>query len=164
MEIPAITQIAVVVEDLQTTMEAYHTALGWGPWQIYEFRPPLYRDLRLHGAPADYGVLVAETHVGPIAFELLQPLEGLSPYREWLDEHGEGLHHIACMAPSDAQTLELRGRLADMGASELTSGVAGEDLHFWFIDARRQLKVILETGTGHSQDLITPLRVYPPSA
>jgi Transposase IS116/IS110/IS902 family len=39
MEMPQITQVGVVVRDLQATMEAYHAALGWGPWRVYEHRP-----------------------------------------------------------------------------------------------------------------------------
>ena len=45
-------------------------------------------------------MLGAEVHAGPIVFELIQPLDGPSIYKEWLDEHGEGLHHVACMRPT----------------------------------------------------------------
>jgi methylmalonyl-CoA/ethylmalonyl-CoA epimerase len=55
-EAPEITQVAIVVRDLEAAMEAYHRLLGWGPWQVYDFRPPLYGDLKHHGEPADYGV------------------------------------------------------------------------------------------------------------
>src|SRR6516164_7810384 len=33
-----ITQIAVVVKDLRKTMEMYHKALGWGPWNVFEHK------------------------------------------------------------------------------------------------------------------------------
>ena len=44
-------------------------------------------------------------------FELLQPLEGPSIYREWLDEHGEGLHHVAVMLHTLEESDALRRTL-----------------------------------------------------
>ena len=35
-----ISQIAVVVKDLQETMEQYTKLLGWGPWNVYRHEPP----------------------------------------------------------------------------------------------------------------------------
>ena len=89
-----ITQVAVVVKDLRKTMEAYHKVMGWGPWSVYEHKPPILHHTRLHGQPADYSMLGAEVHCNPIDFEILQPMDGPSIYKEFLDEKGEGLHHI----------------------------------------------------------------------
>ncbi len=47
----------------------------------------------------EFTMIGAGTHVGPIVVELLQPENGPSIYKEWLDEHGEGLHHIAVRRP-----------------------------------------------------------------
>ena len=33
--------------------------------------------------------------MGGVELELIQPLEGESPWQEFLDKHGEGIHHIA---------------------------------------------------------------------
>ena len=37
----AITQVAAVVKDLRKSLEHYHKALGWGPWNVYEHKPPM---------------------------------------------------------------------------------------------------------------------------
>lgn len=160
---PQITQIGLVVEDLQATMEAYHKALGWGPWYVYEHKPPALHGLRLHGEEVEFSMLGAEVQVGPIAFELLQPLEGPSAYREWLDEHGEGLHHVACMAHSQEELEALRARMDELGVETLSSGRLGEDHEFYYFDSRPLLKAILETGNGHAKELAKPIRVYPPT-
>ncbi len=47
----AITQIAVVVRDLQKTMELYHKTTGWGPWSVYEHTAPRLHDTVLRGVP-----------------------------------------------------------------------------------------------------------------
>src|SRR5262249_58207049 len=86
-----------VVKDLRKTMEMYHQALGWGPWNVYEHKPPLLHSTELRGKPTPFTMLGAEVQAGPIGFELLQPLDGPSIYKEWLEQKGEGLHHLACM-------------------------------------------------------------------
>ena len=35
-----ISQIAIVVRDIDEALERYHRALGWGPWNVYEHKPP----------------------------------------------------------------------------------------------------------------------------
>jgi hypothetical protein len=104
-------------------------------------------------------MLGAETQVGPIAFELLQPLEGPSVYQEWLDEHGEGLHHVACMMHSKAEAAALKQRFDGLGIETLTSGRLGEDLEYYYFDTQPLLKMILETGSGHSKELAEPIRI-----
>ena len=81
-----ISQIAVVVRDIDDALEKYTRVLGWGPWNVYEHRPPSLHDTYVHGEPTDYTMIGAEAHVGPIVVELLQPVEGPSIYKEWLEE------------------------------------------------------------------------------
>jgi methylmalonyl-CoA/ethylmalonyl-CoA epimerase len=155
-----ISQIAIVVRNIDEALERYHRALGWGPWNIYEHKPPALHDTYLHGQPTEFTMLGAETHVGEIVVELLQPVDGPSIYKEWLDEHGEGLHHIAVMRPTPAQSEATKRRFDEMGASVLMEGRIGAAIHFYYLDTEPLLKVILESGTGHAVDL-TPSRVYP---
>ena len=155
----AITQIAVVVHDLRSTMETYHKNLGWGPWNVYVQEPPLLHDTVLHGQPTPYTFMHAETHVGPVDFEIIQPLEGPSIYKEWLEKHGEGVHHIACMkVGADAEAL--LKQFQDMGMQPSMEGSIGETIRFFYLDTEPMLKFILESGSGHAIDL-KPSYVYP---
>jgi methylmalonyl-CoA/ethylmalonyl-CoA epimerase len=155
-----ISQIAIVVRDIDESLERYHRALGWGPWNIYEHKPPALHDTYLHGQPTEFTMLGAETHVGDLVVELLQPVDGPSIYKEWLEEHGEGLHHIAVMRPTPDESQATKQRFDEMGASVLMEGRIGESIHFYYLDTEPLLKVILESGTGHAVDL-KPVRVYP---
>lgn len=155
-----ISQIAIVVRDIDDALENYHRVLGWGPWNVYEHKPPALHDTYLHGAATEYTMIGAETHVGPIVVELLQPDEGPSIYKEWLDEHGEGLHHIAVMRPTPEGSDAVRQHFLALGADVLMEGRLGETIHFYYLDTEPLLKVIFESGTGHAVDL-TPVRVYP---
>jgi methylmalonyl-CoA/ethylmalonyl-CoA epimerase len=155
-----ISQIAIVVRDIDDAMRKYHTALGWGPWNVYEHKPPSLHDTFLHGEPTEFSMIGAEAHVGPIVVELLQPEAGPSIYKEWLDEHGEGLHHIAVMRPTPEESDATQQRFQRLGADVLMEGRIGESIHFYYLDTEPLLKVILESGTGHAVDL-KPQRVFP---
>ncbi|WP_448332505.1 VOC family protein [Streptomyces sp. DSM 41534] len=49
---------------------------------------------------------------GASEIELIQPLKGRPPYTEFLDLHGEGVHHLAYVVKSIDQYLEPPGRRA----------------------------------------------------
>ncbi|MCU1490913.1 MAG: hypothetical protein JWM85_2318 [Acidimicrobiaceae bacterium] len=155
-----ISQVAIVSRDLERTMENYTNLLGWGPWNVYRHEPPRLHHTEVNGEQVDYTMLGAETHVGDLGFEILQPLEGPSIYKQWLDEHGEGLHHVAVMLHDFEESNELRRRFADSGMPVLMSGRIGENIEFFYLDTEPSLKIILESGSGHAIDL-KPDYVYP---
>ena len=78
-----ISQIAVVVKDIDAAMKTYHEMFGWGPWNVYEHVPPKLHHQHLHGEPSNYSMIGAECEVQPgLIVELIQPLEGDSIYKE----------------------------------------------------------------------------------
>jgi hypothetical protein len=155
-----ISQIAVVTNDLQRTMEQYTKLLGWGPWSVFRHEPPRLHDTVVRGRPTDYTMLGAETHVGDMGFELLQPLEGPSIYKEWLEQHGEGLHHVAVMLHDFDESTELKKKFDEIGSPVLMGGRIGETIEFFYLDTEPSLKIILESGSGHAIDLV-PDYTYP---
>ena len=68
----------------------------------------------------------AETKVGDLGFELIQPVSGPSIYQEYLDTYGEGVQHIACMKHNDADSDLLKEHWRERGADVLMSGRIGE--------------------------------------
>lgn len=89
----------VVVRDIDKTI-AYLESLGIGPfgmpggqkWIDIPFKG------ELHGRPAEWSVKISNADVGDHQIELLQPSGGPSALQEFLDESGEGVHHIAYLA------------------------------------------------------------------
>jgi len=89
--------VSVVVRDMEKAMKFYE-AMGIGPF------PPLLgpqgkvplANKTLHGKPADWELDLrhAEGGVGDLTFELIQPLEGDTPVKEFLEKKGEGIQHI----------------------------------------------------------------------
>ena len=144
----AILQVAIVVKDLRKTMELYHRTFGWGPWHVYEFLgPPVLHDTVIRGVPTPFTVHLASTQVGPIDVELLQPVDGPSIFQEWLDRHGEGIHHIAGRKVGRDATA-LHTEFAELGVHDLLTGGIGQHSRFFFLDSEPLLTFILEAGSG----------------
>ncbi len=53
----------------------------------------------MRGEPTSYTLKFAYAEAGPIVLELVEPVEGHSHYQEYLDDHGEGIHHIGFKNP-----------------------------------------------------------------
>ncbi|MGA2664487.1 MAG: VOC family protein [Nitrososphaerales archaeon] len=154
-----ITQIAVVVKDLRKTMETYHRVMGWAPWSVYEHKPPVLHHTEVRGKKVAYTMLGAEVHCDPVDFEILQPLEGPSIYKEFLKEKGEGLHHVSVVSPSD----DVHRALSDFerqGVDVLMSGRLGDGIEFYYMDTEPTLKMVAETVSGHAISL-EPSYTYP---
>jgi methylmalonyl-CoA/ethylmalonyl-CoA epimerase len=155
-----ITQIAVVVRDMEAALKTYTQTLGWGPWSVFDYRPPLLHDTRVRGESAEYRMIGAETSVDGLGFELIQPVSGPSIYQQFLDEHGEGVQHIACMKHSASDSELVQRHWHGHGADVLMSGRIGESIEFYYLDTAPLVKFVLESGSGHAIDL-KPTYVYP---
>ncbi len=155
-----ITQIAVVVRDMEAALKSYTQTMGWGPWSVFDYKPPLLHDTRVHGEPVEYRMIGAETSVDGLGFELIQPVSGPSIYQEFLDSHGEGVQHIACMKHSYDDSSLVREHWHANGAEVLMSGRIGDSIEFYYLDTAPTLKFVLESGSGHAIDL-KPTRMYP---
>lgn len=89
--------ISVIVKDMNKAIEHYQS-MGIGPF------PPLIgpkgkvplTEKKIKGKPTDYDIdlRLAEGGVGGLEFELIQPLEGETPVKEFLKKKGEGIQHI----------------------------------------------------------------------
>jgi methylmalonyl-CoA/ethylmalonyl-CoA epimerase len=154
-----ITQVAVVVKDLRKTMEAYHKVLGWEPWSVYEHKPPMLHHTEVRGKPVDYTMIGAEVHCNPIDFEILQPVEGPSIYKEFLEQHGEGLHHVA-VVNSEENVDRALDDFKKNGVDVIMSGRLGEGIRFYYLGTEPVLKMVAETVSGHAISM-KPAYTYP---
>ena len=156
----AISQIAVVVRDMEKALKDYTENLGWGPWSVFDYKPPLLHDTYVRGKPVEFRMIGAEAHVGDLGFELIQPVSGPSLYQEFLDTHGEGVQHIACMKHSTEDSALMQEHWRANGAEVLMSGRIGDSIEFYYLDTAPMLKFVLESGSGHAIDL-KPTYMYP---
>jgi len=69
-------------------------ALGIAPWQVHDFGPQMVKGMTFRGQAQTEAVQLSLCDIGPLSFELIGPGMAASIYREHLDHHGEGLHHV----------------------------------------------------------------------
>jgi len=114
-------QVCVVSRDIRRTMEGY-VKLGIGPWRVYTFSPDTVINATYRGKPEKYSMRLALTMTGGTMWEIIQPLDGPSIYKEFLEAHGEGIHHVAFNCPG--MSMEQRdAEFAKRGAKLIQSGV-----------------------------------------
>jgi len=94
VKVSGLHQVGIVVRDLGSSVQQYESILGIGPWQITDVGPSILSDMTYRGRSVKHSFRVALATVGSIELELLQPVEGESIYREFLEEQGGGLHHL----------------------------------------------------------------------
>jgi methylmalonyl-CoA/ethylmalonyl-CoA epimerase len=89
----SLRHIGFLVENMDKAIQHFE-ALGIGPFEPLKVtfikREVLGKPIT--GATAKLKVRVAQ--VGPIQFELIEPGEGKSPWRDFLEAKGEGVEHI----------------------------------------------------------------------
>ena len=117
-----INQIAIVVKDLQQVAEDYWNILGIGPWSIFAWESPLVYDRKYHGKTVSAREKIALAQVGGVQLELVQPVEGPSIYADWIEQHGEGLHHLNFLVDDVDETEAI---LAEEGFASMQSGKFG---------------------------------------
>ena len=141
----ALIQVAIVVKDIEVTKRKWAEFFGIEPPPTmgsgsYEVTKATYM-----GKPApDIGCKMAFFYVGPnVSLELIEPNGVKSTWQDFLDENGEGIHHIAfgvkntdekiASCEKAGMTLVQRGKYGD-GSGE-----------YAYLDATASLKCIVET-------------------
>src|ERR1700729_948721 len=85
-----VSQVSLVVRDLHATMERYYEAFGWSGWRVFDHVDPVHHGTELRGKPVPYSLRGAEVMVGSLNFELLEPIDGPSLWREVFCTGGRG--------------------------------------------------------------------------
>ena len=125
-------QVGVVVRDMDKAIERL-SSLGIGPFEPKILPPD--REEWFRDKPLDAKFKINGAMLGEVELELIQPVEGESPHREFLVSKGEGIQHIAC-AVSDLDnevakltkrgvSVLLRAKWQGGGVAYLDLGVAG---------------------------------------
>ncbi|MDX1581142.1 MAG: VOC family protein [Alphaproteobacteria bacterium] len=136
-----LTQVAFVVEDIESTIHHWIDVMGIGPWQWMENIP--LREVTYRGQPAELELSAAVAFSGSVQIELItQHNDGPSAYRDVVRDGSNGFHHI-CVFPKDYDA-EV-ARYEKMGCEMATGGVVdASDLRFCYMDARDKLNCMVE--------------------
>lgn len=140
-------QIGMIVKDVEESKAKYAAFLGvQAPPTVdvgdYSVTKTVYR-----GLPApEAKCLMAFFELGNIQFELIQPNAAMSTWREHLEKHGEGMHHLGYQVKDIYKSIE------DMKKAgyELTQfGFYGDGSGAYaYFDCTKDLKLYVELLTN----------------
>lgn len=148
VKVVQIQQVCIVLKDLQKMVEGFWNILNIGPWAIYPFGSPVVPDLKYYGEPAWGRYKGAVTQSGPLELELFETIEGASVYQDWVDECGEGLHHVKFIV-EDLDITRVERVMAEQGFQSIQGGHFNPpefNGHFSYFDTLKPLKCIWETS------------------
>lgn len=137
-KIETINQLGFVVRDLEKATELWENAFGVGPFQILE-RPPeeiIYRD-RTEVIQIKNGL----ARLGSLQLELIEVVQGKCCQGDFLEQKGEGLHHIGIFVDDLEEALTTAEQ---NGMEVLQKGTAAGSISFAYLDTLTLLGIILE--------------------
>jgi methylmalonyl-CoA/ethylmalonyl-CoA epimerase len=136
-------QVALVSHGLERAVRQMDALLDAGPWRGYVFDAGTVEGREYHGEPADGSIRLALNDRRP-QFEVIEPLAGPNIYSDWLETHDEGLHHVAYVVASVAET---SSQMTAAGHPVIQSGHsfgAERDGVFAYYDTAEALGFIIE--------------------
>ena len=136
-----VLQVGLVVKDVDEAVRKYSEVSGIGPWEIHTMDNTNMRDTKVHGKNAEISMKLALTSVGNMQLELIEPLDEGNIYAEFLREHGEGLHHIACSVDDYDETISV---LKGKGVDVLQEGETLGGMGFAYLDTQDAMSCITE--------------------
>jgi len=135
-----ICQIGIIVRDIERTAKAYADIFGMDTPKIIITDTEEITHIKFRGAPTQARAKLAFFQMGSLSLELIEPVGDPSTWKEFLDEHGEGVHHIAFRIKGMDEVLE---SLNEKGISTIQRGdyTGGR---YAYVDSTSALGVILE--------------------
>lgn len=89
--LPEPSHFGYVTLDMERSIKNLQKYFGIGP---FTRMIPNYLNKRYRGKPQDFKMELAFARVGNIVYELIQVIQGETVYGDFLNEHGEGIHHL----------------------------------------------------------------------
>ncbi len=136
-----IVQVALIVRDIEKSSQDFAKAFGvsvpaWTLTGPLEETHAVYR-----GEPTGARAKLAFFDIGEgVQLELIEPDGQPSIWQEYLDQHGEGVHHIAFHVKDMARQVAAfeANDMPEVQRGDFTGGC------YSYIDSTAQLKVLLE--------------------
>jgi methylmalonyl-CoA/ethylmalonyl-CoA epimerase len=119
-----VAQVGVVVRDLDRVIAVLSGIFGMGPFRVITYPPEGRGDMNrvYRGEPGDFTYRQAFVDLGTVELEIIQPISGRSVWSDFLEKHGEGIHHIRF------NTYDMSEVVAYLAAQGISVGMSGNGL------------------------------------
>ena len=124
-----VDQIGIVVKDVEKYMKFYEKVFGVKPFPTVE------------SAINSAKLKIVLFELSEVEIELIQVVEGESIHSRFLEEKGEGLHHLGFFVKDIEKEL---ARLEKEGIKVLERGEVLGTVKFAYLDTEKTLGVVLE--------------------
>lgn len=135
-----VTQIGILVKDIETTANAYAAFFNMAVPSIEQTGSFDESQQHYKGEPIESKAKLAFFDMGNTQIELIEPDNGPSTWRDHLDTHGEGVHHIAFEVNGMKWAIS---NLEEAGMPLVQKGDY-EGGRYAYIDTNKELKVMIE--------------------
>jgi hypothetical protein len=93
-----IVHVCIVVRNVEKKAKILSEKFGISPFRIRQQTYP-ESQATMRGESVEYTLKFGYSKMGPIVLELVETISGKTSYQEFLEEHGEGIHHIGFPTP-----------------------------------------------------------------
>ncbi|RYE40020.1 MAG: VOC family protein [Hyphomicrobiales bacterium] len=137
-----VRQLGYVVRDLDTALDRWTKDLGVGPF--FKIGNVPLSEFSYRGVPSRPDLNIALAYSGDLQIELIQQLnDAESPYRDFLDTSGPGLHHVCAFSTQYDSLLE---QLAASGRVPDCTGAISDISRFSYFDVDNTDGTVIEIG------------------
>lgn len=141
-----IWQLGIVVKDLEKAVENYKNLLGIDNWEIkdIDIKDGMFRGTNIGNTAS---VKIALANLENIQFELIEQTKGTGTFKDFLDTHGNGIHHLGISRTDGLNSYhEDLEKLKPKGVEvEMSGHITGGMFSYW--DTKDLLSgIVMETG------------------
>lgn len=136
-----LAQVALVVRDIEESKKRWAELLGCPIPPTIVTDPGDKVRMRYLGNESTSQAKLAFFPLGPVQFELIEPIGGNSTWDEALTSQGESVHHLAFWTEDMAEDARV---LEASGAPLQQRGDMGETGQYAYFDGREKFGVVLE--------------------
>lgn len=155
-----IAQIALIVKNLDETVENYWHTFGIGPWHFYTYKRPLLSMSRYYGKDVENAIRIALSNFGPTRIELIEIKEGATIHEDFIREHGYGVHHLGILVEDMPAALE-EARRAGFEVIQEGAGFGPDgDGHYAYLSTEQDFGAIYELIERPKRRHV-PEKIYP---
>ena len=143
-----ICQVGLIVRDIERSTKAYSRVFGVPEPESIVTDGQEVAHTRYRGEPTDAQAKLAFFRMGQVTLELIEPIGGPSTWQEFLDERGEGVHHIAFFVEDTDRVVAFleQNDIAVVQQGDYTGG------RYTYVDSVSELGVILELLENFSSE------------
>jgi methylmalonyl-CoA/ethylmalonyl-CoA epimerase len=155
-----VAQVAIVVQNLEQTVEQYWKLFGIGPWHFYTYERPLVKHMSYRGQPASQSFRLALSQAGPMRIELIEVKDGSTIYADFIAEHGYGVQHLGLLV-EDMDSALAQAKASGLEMIQSGSGFGlHSDGHYAYLDTEKLVGVTLEL-IQRPKEKVLPEKIYP---